>query len=70
MKECLFCGHVAYDLYMKEQNQKKNIYIVIQRQTVSFYYNYSVRLNPQDASTWDRNPSNFTLDFVSYRSAI
>ena len=43
------------------------IYIVIHRQTVSLYLNSSVRLSTQDASSCDRNPSNFTLDLVSYR---
>ena len=39
-----------------------NIYIVIHRQTVSFYQNSSVWLDPQDARSRDRNPSNFTID--------
>ena len=38
------------------------IYIVIHRQTVSFYQNSSVWLDTQDARSRDRNPSNFTLD--------
>ena len=38
------------------------IYIVIHRQTVSFYQNSSVWLDTQDAWNWDRNPSNITLD--------
>ena len=38
------------------------IYIVIHRQTVSFYQNSSVWLDRQDARCRDRNPSNFTLD--------
>ena len=38
------------------------IYIVIHRQTVSFYRNSSVWLDTQDARSLDRNPSNFTLD--------
>ena len=38
------------------------IYIVIHRQTVSFYQNSSVWLDTQDAQSRDRNPSNFTLD--------
>ena len=41
------------------------IYIVIHRQTVSFYQNSSEWLDTQDA----RNPSNFTLDCVSDHSA-
>ena len=40
------------------------IYIVIHRQTVSFYQNSSVWLDTQD-----RNPSNFTLDCVSDHSS-
>ena len=39
------------------------IYIVIHRQT-------SVWLDTQDASNWNGNPSNFTLDMVSNCSAI
>ena len=38
------------------------IYIIIHRQTVSFYQNSSVWLDTQDARSRDRNPSNFTLD--------
>ena len=38
------------------------IYIVIHRQTVSFYQKSSVWLDTQDARNQDRNPSNFTLD--------
>ena len=38
------------------------IYIVIHRQTVSFYQNSSVWLDTQDARSRDRNPSNFMLD--------
>ena len=41
------------------------IYIVIHRQTVSFYQNSSVWLDTQDARSWDRNPSNFTLYCIS-----
>ena len=40
------------------------IYIVNQRQAVSFYQNSSVWLHTQDARSRDRNPSNFTLDKV------
>ena len=46
------------------------IYILIHRQTVSFYHNYSVWLDMQDASSLDRNPPNFMLDLVSYHLAI
>ena len=45
------------------------IYIVIHRQTVSFYQNSSVWLDAQDARDRDGNPSNFTLYYVSDRSA-
>ena len=45
------------------------IYIVIHRQTVSFYQHSSVWLDTQDARSRDRNPSNFTLDYVSDHSA-
>ena len=46
-----------------------HIYIVIHRQTVSFYQNSSVWLDTQDARSPDRNPSNFTLDCVSDHSS-
>ena len=39
-----------------------HICIVIHRRTVSFYQNSSVWLDTQDARSWDRSPSNFTLD--------
>ena len=45
------------------------IYIVIHRQTVSFYQNSSVWLDTQDARSRDRNPSNFPLDCVSDHSS-
>ena len=38
-----------------------NIYIVIHRQTVSFYQNSSVWLDTQDARSRDRNPSKRTM---------
>ena len=37
--------------------------------TVSLYQNSSVWLDMNNASSWDRNPPNIMLDFVSYRSA-
>ena len=43
-------------------------YIVIHRQTVSLYHNSSEWIDTQDASSWDRNPPNFTLDLISYHS--
>ena len=46
------------------------IYIVSHGQTVSLYLNSSVWLDTLDASSWDQNPPNFTLESVSYRSAI
>ena len=36
------------------------IYIVIQRQTVSLYLNSSVWLDMRDASSWNRNPTDFS----------
>ena len=45
------------------------IYIVIHRQTVSLYHDYSVWLDMQDASSWDRNPPKFTLD-MAYNSSV
>ena len=41
------------------------IYIVIHRQTVSFYQNFSVWLDTQDARSRNRNPSNFTIDHTA-----
>ena len=41
------------------------IYIVILRQIGSLCHNSTVWLDTQDALSWDRNPPNFTLDFVS-----
>ena len=52
---CIFCVMICTYIY---------IYIVIHRQTVSFYQNSSVWLDTQD-----RNPSNFTLDCVSDHSS-
>ena len=46
------------------------INIVIYRQSVSLYHNSPVWLYAQDATSWDRNLPNFTLDLRSYRSAI
>ena len=45
------------------------IFISIHRQTVSLYHNFPVWLDTLDAWSWDRNPPNFTLDLVLYRSA-
>ena len=44
------------------------IYIYTHSQTVSLYYNSSVWLDMQGASSWDRNQSNFMLDLISYSS--
>ena len=38
------------------------IYIYIYRLTVSFYHNALLWLDTMDASSWDQNPPNFTLD--------
>ena len=46
-----------------------NIHIAIHRQTVSSYQNSSAWLDTYDAWSRDRNPSKFTLDLVSDRSA-
>ena len=51
--------------FARELNPHGGAYIVIHRQTVSFYQNSSVWLDTQDARSRDRNPSNFTLDCVS-----
>ena len=51
-------------------SREVSVYIVIQRQTVSLYHNTPVWLDTWDASNCDRNPTNFTLDILSNRSAI
>ena len=43
---------------------------VIYRQTVSLCHNSSAWIDTQDTSSWDRNPLNFTLDLITYRSPI
>ena len=56
-------------IYFKiRRSRKRCVYIVIHRQTVSFYQNSSVWLDTQDARSQDQNPSNFTLDCVSDHS--
>ena len=60
------CKQICTDL--KNTNELLNsksciyIYIVIDWQIVSFHQNSSVWLDTQDARSWDRIPSNFTLD--------
>ena len=49
-------NNVTFELFAN-----KLIYIVIDRQTVSFNQNSSVWLDTQDARSRDRNPSNFML---------
>ena len=44
--------------------------MVLHRQTVSLYHNLSVWLDTEDASSWDRNQTYFTLDLVSNCTAI
>ena len=46
------------------------IYIYCHLQAVSLYNDSPVWLDTQNATSWDRNAPNFTLDLVSYRSAI
>ena len=47
------------------------IYIVLHRQTVSLYHNFSVWLDTLDASSWNRNPPNcMYVRLITYRSAI
>ena len=46
------------------------IYILIHGQTVSLYHIFFVWIDMQDASSWDGNQPNFTLDLVSNSSAI
>ena len=59
----------AGNSFARELNPHGGAYIVIHRQTVSFYQNSSVWLDTQDARSRDRNPSNFTLDCVSDHSS-
>ena len=56
-------------VYLYKYDTHPYIYIVIHRQTVSFYQNSSVWLDTQDALSRDPNPSNFKLDLISDRSA-
>ena len=49
-------------------HREGSVYIVIHGRTVSLYNNFSVWLHTLDASSWDRNLPNFTLDLVSYSS--
>ena len=37
------------------------VFVVIHRQTVSFYRSSSVCLDMRDASSWERNPADFVL---------
>ena len=60
---------VHNDVTVQHVSQYIYIYSVIHRQTVSFYQNSSVWLDTQDPRSWDRNPSNFTLDCVSDHSS-
>ena len=46
------------------------IYIYIQKLTVSLYYNSSMCLGTQDASSWKQTLPNFTLVLVSNSTAI
>ena len=46
------------------------IYIYCHPQTVLLNHNSLVGLDMQNASSWDRNPSNFMLDLVSYCTTI
>ena len=62
----LFTRAITACLYSKVS---LHIYIVIHRQTVSFYQNSSMWLDTLDARSRDRKPSTFTLDCVSYLSA-
>ena len=55
---------IAYKMY-----ERLSIYIVICSKTVSLNHNSSVWHARKTLEDWDRNPPNFTLDLVSYRSA-
>ena len=61
----------AVNLFARVLNPREgSVYIVTHRLTVLLYHNSLVWLDTQDSSSWDRNPPNFTLDLVSYRSAL
>ena len=60
---------VVSQLFRVARHVRRFIYIVIHRQTVSFYQNSSVWLDTQDAGSRDLNPSNFTLDYDSDHSS-
>ena len=45
-------------------HRERSVCIDILRQIVSLYHNSSVWLDTQDASSWDRNSPNFTLDMA------
>ena len=45
------------------------IYIVIHRQTVSFYHNASVWLDTLDSQSWDRNPADSDVNPRFYHSS-
>ena len=58
--EASYVSNQTEDLFVIQRNDlsvNDTMYIVIHRQTVSFYQNSSVWLDTQD-----RKPSNFTLD--------
>ena len=71
------CDVIIYSCYFNNDDLLLNIYIYIyiyiyivtHWQTVSLYHNSSVWRDTADDWSWDRNPPNFTLDLVSYRSA-
>ena len=53
---------VAVNSFAAVLNSREgSVYIVIHRQTLWLYHNFSVWIDTQDASRWDRNPTNFML---------
>ena len=58
-------------IYFKKQSMLVfYTYIVMHRQTLSLYHNSNVWLETRDASSWDRNPADFTPIRYLYRAAI
>ena len=63
-KELCITLAAADNSFARELNPHGGAYIVIHRQTVSFYQNSSVWLDTQDARRRDRNPSNYIYNLL------
>ena len=57
---CIYAYVAVSNSWFECSTHWGSIYIVIHRQTVSLYHNSSVWLDTRDASSWDRNPADFT----------